>query len=164
MSTNHNLVVVSILNQLEQGTIFEAKDWPLHVTLVPKFNFTGDDINGLIKMLEEQVSQYKPLQIQVMDKAMFGPKSNIPVSKVDGGEELRKLHTHLVKILTQNYHTTFESPDYIGKGFSPHITDQKDGGLSKEQRIVLDSFSIIDRSPDGDHKKRRIISNIKLGN
>ena len=157
----YNLVIVSTIEPIDEGVTFKSSDWPLHLTIVPVFTIKVD-LNAFINDLTSIASQFKPILISADEEAMFGPNHDRRVTLVHKSLELQKFHDAIINLL-KKHNATFNKSNYILSGYRPHITAQHNSYFDNEQRCKLSHINLVDRCPDGDAGKRRIICNIKIG-
>lgn len=152
--------IISLLEEIPEGSLFHYSDFPLHVTLagVFKLDISGDEIAHEIQDVVKDVSSFA---IEGGEKAMFGPEKNIAVTKVKESPELQGLytllHNHLVSL-----GAVYNSPEFEGDGHIAHSTFQKSGRLSEGETRHITSISLIDLFPNSDGYQRKIHKTIAL--
>lgn len=153
-------IIVALFDEVQEGTEFEYTDFPLHVTLAGVFatDKTGNQLaNELAKILKDEHA----IKIEGDQKAAFGPYHNIPVMKVKKSPQLMALYARIYEFLADTG-VTYNSPEYHGEGYQPHVTNQKSGYLQEGEQKILKSISLIDMYPDNDGYKRRVVKTIAL--
>ncbi|MDL2362951.1 MAG: 2'-5' RNA ligase family protein [Patescibacteria group bacterium] len=153
-------VIVSLIQPVVDGLVFDASEWPLHTTVAPRFT-TVVGVDDLVKTLEKFAKEYAAFNVEIGDDAMFGDKNDLPVSLVVPTEVLENLHTALITTLTASG-AIFDEPSYIGDGYRPHITVQKQARVRKRENIYLTSLSLIDMFPDGNPHNRKVLKTVSL--
>ena len=148
-------VLIHILEPVANNTQFSMYDWPLHVTLSPRF---AVDIKrtGLIESLRTLIAKKKPLTTIVENDEHFGLESKIHVSLLNLTIELFELHNEVLDLL-ESYGAVFDEPGYSRSGYKPHITVQKNGRVYKGDSITIDSLTLVDMFPDQDIKLRKVL-------
>ena len=68
------------------------------------------------------------------------------------------------KLMTTSHDGTFtyDTPQFINKGFRPHATVQKDNQLKSGQLYRIDGVSLVDMYPNDDINRRAIIDTFLL--
>lgn len=153
--------IVSLLEDVEEGSEFYFTDFPLHVTLAGVFSTPADKdqlVHGLAGLLRKQ----SLIEIEADEADFFGPNEDIPVMRIKQSGELKKLHLQIHDWLT-SLHVEYNSPQYQGSGYHPHCTVQRDTSLSLGEQRVLTSVSLIDLFPNNDGYQRKIVKTIQLG-
>lgn len=152
--------IISLLEQVEDGTEFHYTDSPLHVTFAGVFAAPVDGnklVAGLVNILAEQ----KSVEIQADKMDMFGPNKDIPVMKIKKGAALMALYGVIYMWLDKS-EVKYNSPEYQGKGYQPHSTFQKTGSLRPGEKRLLKTVSLIDMYPHSDGYQRRIFKTVDL--
>lgn len=152
--------IVSLLEDLEDGSQFSYTNFPLHVTLAGVFAIDkrGDQLaSELSKILKNQ----RAFEIVADEKDLFGPDKSVAVMKIHSSSDLMSLYNHIYSWLVSE-NAAYNSPQYESDGYSPHSTFQKSGFLTKGEIRLLRSVSLIDLFPDKDADKRKIFRTIEL--
>lgn len=152
--------IISLLEDVDEGTEFYYTDFPLHLTLAGVF---ASDRNGqqLTEGLKGLLSTRSPFEIEANEKDMFGPEKNIAVIRIVKTPELMDLYQHIYTWLN-GLGAIYNSPEYQGDGYLPHSTFQKTSYLKVGEKRVLSSVSLIDLFPNNDGYRRKIYKTIKL--
>lgn len=152
--------VISLLEDAAEGSEFHYTDFPLHVTLAGVFAI---DKNGpqLIHELDTLLAGKKRVWIEAEEKAMFGPAQDIAVMKVKKTPGLMQLYSAVYGLL-KNAGAAYNSPEYQGESYLPHVTAQTTGSLVPGEKRLLKSVSLIDLFPNDDGYQRKILKTIDL--
>lgn len=153
-------VFVKLLEEPPKSGVFDMKNWPLHVTIVPRFSCSGD-ISELTSLAEQTVQDLDPVSTTVSEEALFGPEENIPVSLLMMTDELRAMHQLLYDKLVE-HGAVFDEPQYCGAGFQAHATVQESGKLNKGDNVIINELSLIDMFPGQDITQRKALDTITL--
>lgn len=137
-------------------------DWPLHVTLSPRFAVDIDQKHFLTD-LSNLISKQNPVKTIVKKDASFGRDSQIHVSLLDLTPQLFKLHNDLLDLL-ESYGAVFDEPNYSRSGYKPHVTVQKSGRVFEGDIITIDSLTLVDMFPERDIKQRKILETYRFRN
>ncbi len=147
---------------MEEGTVFMANSWPLHLTVVSIFCVTCE-LEKLLGDLGEVIKKSSSIELTLADKDMFGPKKDIPILHIEKNEKLQRLHDSIVKMLLEKYKASFKNLNYTGEGYKPHVTVKRENDLKTGDTVAVNSITLIDRYPNGNYKARKIIQNFPLG-
>jgi 2'-5' RNA ligase len=148
-------VLVHTLEPIADNTQFSMSDWPLHVTLSPRF---AVDIKqpDLVTDLKNLLAKKKPIKTIVKNDERFGQDHHILVSLLDLTSELYELHNEVLDLL-EFYGAVFDDPNYSRSGYRPHVTVQKTGRVNMGDDITINSLTLVDMYPEQNIKKRKIL-------
>lgn len=152
--------IIFLINKMKEGEIFDPKYYPLHITIVPSFqiSISTTAIKKELASISKKISRFN---VTVSERELFGPNYDIEVNPIKINDNITNLHNILVTRLG-TIGAVFEELWYIQSGYRPHCTIQDEVGLMPGDFINIDSFTIIDKMPSGNHNKRKILHNIKL--
>ena len=152
--------IVSLLQNVPDGSLFYYTDFPLHVTLAGVFsiNKSGSDI---IHEIQQLTIDQPSFEIEGDEKDMFGPDRNIAVMKIKRSQELLELHSKIHERLVA-LGAVYNSPEYQGAGYVAHSTFQRSGKLNTGEKRRISSVSLIDLFPNGDGYQRKVFKSIRL--
>lgn len=148
--------IVAFIKSIQNGMEFAETEWPLHVTIAPRFAIHwDDDIDNKIKTL---ATSQKTLTVAAQNDNYFGPNKNIPVTELAQNAHLNDLHKQLVYLL-ESYGAVFDEPHYNYQGYKPHITINSPANrVVESDTIVLDHIAVVDMYPHEDIHKRKVIA------
>lgn len=152
-------VVAHFFEDLDTGYNFSAREWPLHITLLPLF-VLNSSIAELDKKLEILCTQLHPVKTSVIGHEMFGEDRNIPVSLMDPTPEVIALHTMLVDTIKGE--VLFDHPQFIGPGFRPHVSNSPVGQLNENEARRIDSLTLVDMYPQNNIDRREILQTYRF--
>ena len=152
--------IISLLEDVDEGSVFYYTDFPLHVTLAGVFAIDKDE-GQLVKELADLLSSQQPVVIEADKKDMFGPEKNIAVMRIKKSRELMKLYGLIYNWLNESG-VVYNTPEYQGDGYLPHSTFQKSASLAAGEQRILQSVSLIDLFPNQDGYSRKISKTIML--
>ncbi|HMS23932.1 MAG TPA: 2'-5' RNA ligase family protein [Candidatus Saccharibacteria bacterium] len=155
-------VLIHNLKPIVKNTQFSMYDWPLHLTLSPRFAVDIEQ-KGFDADLSNLITKQKPFKTTVKNDEYFGLESKIHVSLLDLTPQLFELHNELLDLL-ESYGAVFDEPNYSRSGYIPHVTVQKSGRVFEGDIIKINSLSLVDMFPDGDIKQRKVLKNYKFKN
>lgn len=152
--------VISLLEDTAEGSEFYYTDFPLHITLAGVFAVEKNSTQ-LIHELDTLLAGKKRVEIEAEEQAMFGPAQDIAVMKVKKTPNLINLYSTIYGWL-ENAGAAYNSPEYQGEGYLPHVTAQTTGSLVPGEKRLLKSVSLIDLFPNNDGYRRKIFRTIDL--
>ncbi|MCU1551560.1 MAG: hypothetical protein JWR36_2120 [Glaciihabitans sp.] len=153
-------VAVLPLTPLRVGDGFTVSAWPLHVTIVPTFD-SQLDAKDVGQQLAAAASGTRAIDIVVGGEAMFGTNANVSVALVRTSPELTLLHSRLLSGMV-SIGASFNSPEYVGGGYRPHITATKRSGAAADDQLHLTQIALVDMEPFGDAGHRRVVWTLPL--
>lgn len=151
--------IISPIEQLAEGQVFESIHWPLHATIADTFavNVIDDDLISQIQRLVRG----RTLTVLGGNSAYFGKNADVEVMILQDAPELHALHSDLVDLLLSRG-AIFTDPQYTKAGFIGHVTQQATKRLAVNEQVRLDVVAIIDMFPDENPSKRRVIKVINF--
>ena len=154
-------VAVLPLVPLRVGDGFSVSAWPLHVTIVPTFesDLAATEVG---ERLAEAASGAQVIDAIVGGDDLFGSRANVPVALIEPSPDLTVLHRRmLARMLAVG--AIFDSPDYIGDGYRPHVSVTKRARPGAGDRIQLAQLALVDMQPVGEKGHRRVVWTADLG-
>jgi hypothetical protein len=152
--------IVCFLNPEDIPIEFSASDWPLHATILDTFK-TDWSLEDLLQAIEQAVVNTAPFNITPLERAMLGPHKDVPVKLLQQDVHILDLHSTLLE-LTEPGSFVFNTPEFVGEGFLPHVTDQLDSQVDVGKTYTFASASLIDMFPGGDPYQRKVIETIQF--
>ena len=153
-------VIVKFLEPVDDGTEFDARHWPLHVTLASNFVVDRKAV-GLFEKLTELAANEKTVGTTASDDDYFGPQKQAHVTTLAMTPELQSLHEHIIALL-KNVGSTFDEPQYQEEGYRAHATVQTDRRLQKGDVVAIDGLTVVDMFPHDDISRRKTMRTFKL--
>lgn len=151
--------VAAFFDDLPINFEFAMDDNPLHTTLAGVFALPekGDEI---AKIIEVGLAGFDVVEIIGEQREQWGDGIEVTI--------LRESNTfsHLYKTIQNNLvdnGAVFNEPQYLGDGFTPHVTKQKSGELAQGTAQLLKTVSLVDMFPNNNGYRRRIHANFRLG-
>ncbi|HET8670781.1 MAG TPA: 2'-5' RNA ligase family protein, partial [Candidatus Saccharimonadales bacterium] len=142
------------------GAEFEAKHWPLHVTLASNFVVNRKAVN-LFDKLAELAGSEGSVTTTASEDDYFGPQKQVHVTTLTMTPELQTLHNRMIALL-KSLGATFDEPQYQEEGYRAHATVQANKRLHSGDTVTIDEFTIVDMFPDDDISRRRTMQTFKL--
>jgi hypothetical protein len=141
-------VIVSVLDTVPTEA-FPRSNWPLHLTLLGNF-YTEASESELYRILANATEKIPPLLVVGERKEMFGKNADVPVTVLQKTVGLESLHSQLRHSFSSSV-LRFETPDYIGAGYLPHITDTAEVKLETDEEVQLTTISLVRLTEDTAH-------------
>lgn len=147
--------VVCFFEPQATASNFSASEWPLHVTLLDTFR-TDWPLSKLGDQLRRAALSIASFETIPTTAALLGENKDVPVKllPLDGG--LSTLHARLMELADAGSFV-FNTPDFVGKGFLPHASDQADNKVEIGTAYGLVSISLVDMFPDNNHLRRAVV-------
>lgn len=152
--------IVCFLNPNNIPIEFSASDWPLHATILDTFK-TDWSVDDLLQAIKQAVANTTPFNITPIEGAMLGPDKDVPVKLLEQDAHILDLHSTLLD-LTKPGSFVFNTPEFVGEGFLPHVTDRLDGQVDIGKTYTFASVSLVDMFPGGDPYQRKVIETIQF--
>ena len=152
--------IVSLLNDVRQGTTFSAAAWPPHLTLVDVFAMNTHS-GAVAAKLENIALTTEPIQCQITGYDYFGPQQNIHVALLQKSTQLVRLHTIITTYL-QTVHAIYNEPQYVNNGFCPHITLPPGETIATGSVVTISNIALIDMFPNDNPFQRTILQRHSL--
>lgn len=119
-------ILVHLIDKRPVGTNV-GKSIPLHLTVVPWFEF-GGSLDDLMSIIETKLSKLEPMEVVAETEDFFGPKKNVAVMKLRNDPKLLDLHKNMLNTLEQL--GVKVKSRWIGEGgWSPHVTHKQGSRL-----------------------------------
>jgi hypothetical protein len=157
-----NYVVVLPVNPLKVGDGFTVPNWPLHVTVVPKFA-SKVDATKLAAVLRATVRGRAAINASIGADASFGPDRDIPVSLFADPVALDDLHLRLLAALEEKCGIDLEEPQYSREGYRPHITAANAGRSLEGEEVRFSQLVLVEMSPPGQTDIHSVVATVDLG-
>ncbi len=147
--------VVCFLDPQDKLTNFSSLDWPLHVTILDTFK-TNWQLSELCQALRDVAAKTASFDTVPIQSALLGEHNDVPVKLLPLDEPMSTLHYALLG-LVDGGSFVFNTPEFVGSGFLPHVTDQRTSQVSVGESYDLTGISLVDMFPDNDHTRREIV-------
>ena len=153
-------VIIKLLEKLQDGDEFLPENYPLHITVVPSFQLEKMD-DALLSNIKQLCNGFKTFSLIAGKDEFFGPNGEVHVTTMIMNDELHKLHTGLVGILSEAG-AIFDEPQYMLENYRAHATVQEAIRLSEGDSIAFDSITVIDKLPNGLSTKRKLLKTLNF--
>lgn len=150
--------LVAFVEPVPDGTEFFWKDWPPHVTLADAFKAKASGAE-LHDKLAAELKPRGPLELVAENDAYFGEHSEHHVMLLEKTPEILTLHQQILDILS-DFEAVFNVPEYVGRGYLPHVSMQRGELLKPGESVKITSVSVVDMFPNDDGYWRRVVRSI----
>ena len=157
---SNKYVIVHFIEGSKEPHDFSSSEWPLHLTLLGNFNIELT-AGQLITELDKFASATAGFEVKVEKEDSFGVNHDISVSLINKDGSITRLHLGLMKLMNK-LGATYDSPDFVGEGYRPHVTIQLASRVNAGQAFLVDDLTLVDMAPDDDNKKRKVIKTFKF--
>lgn len=134
-------LVVATLEPVAVGEQFDSL--PLHVTLMPWFEISQNNVPLLSRYLGIIASKRTSLQLIGEDFNYFGPKNDVPVRVLKDTKQLRKIHGDIVASVGWSDGRCYS--DYIRGSYAPHVSYVGEESINRGEIIEVNAVQLIDR-------------------
>jgi 2'-5' RNA ligase len=134
-------------------------NWPLHLTLVPWFELSGEELPKFLADLDSITASYAPFELRPNGNASFGPRK-IKVTLIKPEPEIVNLHLDLLKAIS-NCHASLVSDLFTGSNFRPHVTVQAGKSLPDNKVTLCSKLYLVAK---GSGSQRQIAHELQFGN
>ncbi len=152
--------IVGFLGDNEPPQYFSENDWPLHVTLLDPFKTEWSE-EELIFQTEKLTFMMHSFPLKLSSRSFLGPNKDVPVMLLEIDESISLSHSKLLE-LGKRGSFVYNTPEFVGDGFAPHITDTADERAELGRSYDLTTISIVNTIPDGDPLRRSIIKTFDI--
>ena len=152
--------IIQLFEDVAEGTVFPASNWPLHSTIADTFAIDWD-IHAMTEKLAELLKDHLQATSVAEDDRFFGYNEEIQVTLIKKTDSLARLHYDVIELLEQGGWKP-NDPQFAKEGFLPHSTVQLHGRLKKGDEVTFDALSIIDMFPNEDPHQRKVLRTIKI--
>lgn len=132
------------------------KTWPLHLTLVPWFEISGQKLSVFLKNTELLGKGMPRVTLRVAGLDHFGPRK-LRVTLIEPSDALVNLHYKLLDII-QECDAKLINSNHIKQNYKPHVTNRGRRGPSRKQ-IICRQLHLVARCEDGE---RQVVGIIKF--
>jgi len=158
MAQPGDLILVHMLEPQAVGSYFSCQRWPLHITLLPWFSASAEQVVRLREQLQKLAFAAAPFTVTVGAEAQFGPQQDIPVNVIADPAALQQLHQALLS-LTQLLQISLVNADYVDKNYRAHISRYEGRYANEGDHIALHDFYLVQVQRDN---SCQIIGNFEL--
>ena len=159
MTFTQKYAIISPIDSVQEGKIFDSNNWPLHMTLADTFAINSVD-NDLFTQLRSIVKGRK-VAITGYADSYFGKQNETRVMLLKPSRELLSLHSDIINLLIEKG-AVFNDIQYTKAGFIGHVTQQAHRTMQVDDTVQLSSIALIDMFPGKNPYKRRVIKLINF--
>jgi 2'-5' RNA ligase len=144
--------VVLPLEPVAAGEAFPVSAWPLHVTVVEPFE-THHDAAWVVALLGPVLHGRRVVDADAVDRAMFGPKRDVPVTLLRDPGPLGAMRARLLSALREaDVDVARARVDY-----RPHVTDASTGAVAPGAVVRLPQVALVDLRPPEGRSMRTVV-------
>lgn len=132
---------------------------PSHLTLMHRF-WSELSPEKLAQAIEPVLRRTQPLELLFGKTRLNGPQK-VRVNMVQLTPDLQSLHMRLFDLLN-TLHVTYTAPEWVGKGFAPHVTERKEIEFAIGHVQVTNAAYLIEVEIHGEEQVRRIRARFNL--
>ena len=135
---------------------------PLHLTMMSWF-YSDEPPAEIVRCLQSVVDQQQPIELTSAAPDLFGEEKDVPVNRLADETVLKQFHQTLRTTL-EPLGITFKSPEWVGDGFTPHVTRQQSGRFEEGRKHLATKLYIVEAVEPDLLQQKRIIQKLTLGN
>ncbi len=154
MARPGDLILVHMLESQEEGSYFDRKRWPLHITLLPWFE--APDLEMVRAKLTAKLKGIKSFEVTVGERSFHGDYKGRPVMEINNSPQLQHLHETLLSVIQENQWPL--QGRYTSKLYSPHVTQK--AGRDAAGTLHIAAVYIAEKLPMG---YRQLVAKVGLG-
>lgn len=152
--------IAAFFKELTVGYEFDQSSTPLHATLAGIFAYPAKG-EAIAKVLQQSTAQTSRFSVVGLKAVQWGEA--LTVTLLQQSADFNALYRTMQDDLSANG-ADFNEPEYLGDGFTPHVTVQKSEKLEPDESRLIQNVSLVDMFPGGDGYRRRIHTVIRLSN
>ncbi len=136
------MIILACLIPEEQGDVTaHFTRWPLHITLVPWFEISGEKLPKFLTGLESIAHNYRPIRLNQAGSANFGA-GKTKVTLIRPTSEIISLHQDLLQAIVDS-NALLLSEKHTGSDFRPHITQRADRSVPEDKVITSNKLYLV---------------------
>lgn len=139
----YRYLIAHLIDELDVGDHFKPS--ALHITILPWFALETEELpflNWFYKHFQD-VPSFDAVSAQ---RAMFGPKKDVPVSILEPEAEFMKLHKLALSWFGAVGARWAEKDPYVGDDYIPHIAQRRGYIIAENQVINIGSITLFKAS------------------
>jgi len=133
---------------------------PLHCTITPWFT-TDKSPADIVRVLTPIVQSAEPIKLVAGAEDFFGHQKDIPGNRIEN-QQVNKLHMALLEAL-QVFGPDFKEAQWIGEGYSPHVTRQRSGRFETGRQYIATKVYLAEAIDPEELTQKNIVARITLG-
>jgi hypothetical protein len=144
----YRYLIAYLLDDLGVGDKFEPT--ALHVTILPWFALETEEgpfLNWFYKHFQD-VAAFDAVAVQ---RAMFGPKEDVPVSILEPEDRFMELHKLALSWFGAVGARWAEKDPYVGDDFIPHVSQRRGYVIEENQTLHISSVTLFKAKRIEDH-------------
>ena len=117
----------------------------MHCTAV--YWFRIDRIDELRARTKVLVQNFRYIELKSTGRGMFGLNNDVPVATIEHTDELDRLHTELIDLVSDldGQHTY---PEWIGTWYKPHVSDVSGKPFCCERGYPVKQLALVRKGPE----------------
>jgi 2'-5' RNA ligase len=159
MAFTQKYAIISPIDAIHEGQIFNSSNWPLHTTLADTFAIDSIDNDLLVRL--RSITKNRTVVITGRADSYFGKQNETRVMLLEPSRELVNLHSDIIDLLIEKG-AVFNDLQYTKAGFIGHVTQQTHRTMQINDTVQLSSVALIDMFPDENPYRRRVIELINF--
>jgi 2'-5' RNA ligase len=133
---------------------------PLHCTVMPWF-YTDHSPADVLRAITSIVQSHAPIKLESGAEAFFGHEKDVPVNLIAEPDEVVALHKKLLEAIIP-LGANVDS-EWIGEGYSPHVTRQRSGRFETGQTFVTSKLYFAEAVNPDEIFQKKIVAKLSFG-
>lgn len=154
----HAYLLALEIEPVEENRVYVAL--PLHCTVMPWF-FTEHNPADVLRVIKPVLEAQVPIMLTGGIEAFFGDDGDVPVNVIVDAGDLSSLHTGLLKAIEQ-LGVEFNNSQWIGTGFTPHVTRQRSGRFEEGKRALVRKLYLAEALVPEELTQKNIVARVSL--
>lgn len=134
---------------------------PLHCTMMSWF-YSDKPPAEVVRAIQPVVQNHEPIELVSGEPDSFGVEKDVPVNRLVDEQQLMQFHEALHGAL-QSIGASYKSPQWVGQGFTPHVTRQKSGRFETDTRFLATKLYLCEAETPDRLQQKKIIYKLTLG-
>lgn len=147
------LFAICVPKPPDLGQVLE--EYPLHITVTPKFSIDRAHLSPLLGRIQEVVDDHGPVRAASTHIEAFGANRDIDVHRLF----LKGLGIHVGAVVGLDYFGANYDRQHTLHGWKPHITPKKQGDIHIGDVFDLSALTLFERTDQG----RLVVANLSPG-
>ena len=136
----HEYVVVNVFDKKPKSQYW-LNDLPTHLTLS---NTLLADIapHEFLEIVKPLANTYQSFTVIAKSREMFGERQDIDVTEIAKSDLIEELHLALLEVFGDK--ARLKNPEFGGKNYRPHVTDQPAGRANIGDVLIVDNLAFVE--------------------
>lgn len=139
----------------------EYRTLPLHCTAI-HWATVGAPAHTVAHAIGQVLRPYQPIGLKFKDRAMFGRRKDVPVSRLQRTGEIIILHADLVDAFNE-MGATYTDRDWVGDGYQPYVADVLGRNFEESSGMLARKLYLVELMEPQTLKIKIVVDEFTLG-